>query len=216
MVSCSVLIHLIVYRKSMSKKIDMIRIQELREITGLGMMDCKKALEETDGDIEKAIEFLRKKGAAVAAKRSERETAQGIIHAYIHPGSRIGVMIELNCETDFVARTDEFKNLANDICMHIAALKPLYLVPEEVDPKFLEHEREIAREQLAGSGKPEKIIEQILNGKMQKLYDEICLMRQQFVKNDQKTITDILTDVMAKTGEKIQIRRFARYEIGSY
>lgn len=194
----------------------MIRIQELREITGLGMMDCKKALEETDGDIEKAIEFLRKKGAAVAAKRSERETAQGIIHAYIHPGSRIGVMIELNCETDFVARTDEFKNLANDICMHIAALKPLYLVPEEVDPKFLEHEREIAREQLAGSGKPEKIIEQILNGKMQKLYDEICLMRQQFVKNDQKTITDILTDVMAKTGEKIQIRRFARYEIGSY
>lgn len=200
----------------MSKKIDMIRIQELREITGLGMMDCKKALEETDGDIEKAIEFLRKKGAAVAAKRSERETAQGIIHAYIHPGSRIGVMIELNCETDFVARTDEFKNLANDICMHIAALKPLYLVPEEVDPKFLEHEREIAREQLAGSGKPEKIIEQILNGKMQKLYDEICLMRQQFVKNDQKTITDILTDVMAKTGEKIQIRRFARYEIGSY
>ena len=200
----------------MSKKIDMLRLQELREITGLGMMDCKKALEETQGDIEKAIEFLRKKGAAVAAKRSERETAQGIIHAYIHPGSRIGVMIELNCETDFVARTDEFKNLAQDICMHIAALKPLYLVPEEVDPKFLEHEKEIAREQLAGSGKPEKIIEQILNGKMQKLYDEICLMRQQFVKNDQKTITDVLTDVMAKTGEKIQIRRFARYEIGAY
>ena len=200
----------------MSIKIDMIRLQELREITGLGMMDCKKALEQTDGDIEKAIELLRKKGAAVAAKRSERETAQGIIHAYIHPGSRIGVMLELNCETDFVARTDEFKNLANDICMHIAAIKPLYLVPEEVDQKFLEHEKEIAREQLAGSGKPEKIIEQILNGKIQKLYDEICLMRQQFVKNDQKTITDVLTEVMAKTGEKIQIRRFARYEIGSY
>ena len=200
----------------MSIKIDMIRLQELREITGLGMMDCKKALEQTDGDIEKAIELLRKKGAAVAAKRSERETAQGIIHAYIHPGSRIGVMLELNCETDFVARTDEFKNLANDICMHIAAIKPLYLVPEEVDQKFLEHEKEIAREQLAGSGKPEKIIEQILNGKIQKLYDEICLMRQQFVKNDQKTITDVLTEVMAKTGEKIQIRRFARYEIGAY
>jgi elongation factor Ts len=200
----------------MSKKIDMLRLQELREITGLGMMDCKKALEETDGDIEKAIEFLRKKGAAVAAKRSGKDIAQGIIHAYIHPGSRIGVMLEMNCETDFVARTNEFTSLANDICMHIAALKPLYLVPEEVDPKFLEHERSIAREQLAGSGKPEKIIEQILNGKMQKLYDEICLMRQQFVKNDQKTVTDILTDVMAKTGEKIQIKRFARYEIGTY
>ena len=200
----------------MSKKIDMLRLQELREITGLGMMDCKKALEETDGDIEKAIELLRKKGTAVAAKRSERETAQGIIHTYIHPGSRVGVMIELNCETDFVARTEEFKNLANDICLHIAALKPLYLVPEDVDAKFLEHEKEIAREQLAGSGKPEKIIEQIINGKMQKLYDEICLMRQSFVKNDQKTIADLLTDVMAKTGEKVQIKRFARYEIGTH
>jgi elongation factor Ts len=200
----------------MSKKIDMLRLQELREITGLGMMDCKKALEETDGDIEKAIELLRKKGAAVAAKRSERETAQGIIHTYIHPGSRVGVMIELNCETDFVARTEEFNNLANDICLHIAALKPLYLNPEDVDSKFFEHEKEIAREQLANSGKPEKIIEQIINGKMQKLYDEICLMRQSFVKDDQKTIADLLTDVMAKTGEKIQIRRFARYEIGAY
>ena len=201
---------------SMSKKVDMLRIQELRNITGLGMMDCKNALEETDGNIEKAIELLRKKGAAVAAKRSERETAQGIVHAYIHPGSRLGVLLELNCETDFVARTEEFKNLANDICMHIAALKPLYLSPEQVEPKFIEHEREIAREQLANLGKPEKVVEQILNGKIQKLFDEICLLRQNFVKNDQKTITDIITDVMAKTGEKIQIRRFARYEIGSY
>jgi elongation factor Ts len=200
----------------MAKKIDMLRIQELREITGLGMMDCKKALEETDGNIEQAIDLLRKKGAAVAAKRAERETAQGIIHAYIHPGGRIGVLLELNCETDFVARTDDFKNLAHDISMHIAALKPLYLKPEEVDAKFLEHEKAIAREQLAGSGKPEKIIEQIINGKIQKLYDEICLLRQSFVKNDQKTITDVLTDVMAKTGEKIEIKRFARFEIGSY
>jgi elongation factor Ts len=200
----------------MSKKIDMIRIQELREITGLGMMDCKKALEETDGNIEKAIELLRIKGAAVAAKRSERETAQGMIHAYIHPGSRIGVLLELDCETDFVARTDEFKNLANDICMHIAALKPLYLAPENIDTKMLEHEREIAREQMAGSGKPEKIIEQIIEGKIKKFAEEICLLKQSFVKNDQKTISDILTDVMAKTGEKIQIRRFSRFEIGSY
>lgn len=199
----------------MSKKIDMLRIQELREITGLGMMDCKKALEETEGDIEKAIELLRKKGAAVAAKRAGKETAQGVVQSYIHPGSRVGVLLELNCETDFVARTQEFMNMANDICMHIAALKPLYLNPEDVDPKFLEHEKEISREQLAGSGKPEKIIEQIINGKVQKLYDEICLMRQTFVKNDQKTITDVLTDLMAKTGEKIQIRRFARFEIGA-
>jgi elongation factor Ts len=202
-------------RMFMSKKIDMLRIQELREVTGLGMMDCKKALEETDGDIEKAIELLRKKGAAVAAKRAGKETAQGVIQAYIHPGSRVGVMIELNCETDFVARTPEFISMANDICMHIAALKPLYLNPEDVDQKFLEHEKEITREQLANSGKPEKIIEQIVNGKVQKLYDEICLMRQTFVKNDQKTITDILTDLMAKTGEKIQIKQFSRFEIGA-
>lgn len=202
-------------RKFMSKKIDMLRLQELREITGLGMMDCKKALEETDGDIEKAVELLRKKGAAVAAKRAGKETAQGIIQAYIHPGNRVGVLLELNCETDFVARTQEFMNMANDICMHIAALKPLYLTPEEVDQKFLEHEKEIARSQLADSGKPEKIIEQIINGKIQKLFDEICLMRQSFVKNDQKTITDILTDLMAKTGEKIQIKRFSRFEIGA-
>lgn len=198
----------------MTKKIDMKRIQELREMTGLGMMDCKKALEETDDNMQKALEVLQKKGAAIAEKRSERQTAQGIIHAYIHPGSRIGVLLELNCETDFVARTDEFKALANDISMHIAALKPLYLTPEDIDEKFVEHEKEEARKQLAGSGKPEKIIEQIINGKMQKFYDEVCLLRQPFVKNDEKTVTQVLTDVMAKTGEKIQIKRFSRFEIG--
>jgi len=196
-------------------KIDMERIQLLRDQTGLGMMDCKKALEETEGNIEKAIELLRKKGAAIASKRASKETSQGIIHAYIHPGSRVGVLLEVNCETDFVAHTEDFKKFANDVCMHIAAMKPLYLNPEEVDAKFLEHEKEIARAQLAGSGKPEKVIEQILEGKMKKLFTEICLMNQSFVKNDQLTIADLAKELMAKTGESVKIKRFARFEIGA-
>ncbi len=199
----------------MSKKIDMLRVQELREITGLGMMDCKKALEEADGDIEKAIEVLRKKGAAVAANRAGKQATQGIVHAYIHPGSRVGVLLELNCETDFVARTDEFVRLANDICMHIAALNPLYLAPEDIDQKLLEHERDIVRSQVAGLGKPEKIVENIVAGKMESFFDEVCLLRQAFVKDDQKTVADVVSDLMAKTGERIQIRRFARFQIGS-
>jgi len=198
----------------MAKKIDMKRIQDLREMTGLGMMDCKKALEETDDNLQKALELLQKKGAAIAEKRAERIAAQGVIHAYIHPGSRLGVLLELNCETDFVARTDEFKNLANDISMHIAALKPLYLSSEEVDAKFVEHEKEETRKQLIGSGKPATIIEQIVNGKLEKFYDEVCLLRQSFVKNDEKTVAQVLVDVMAKTGEKIEIKRFSRFEIG--
>lgn len=196
-------------------KIDLDRIQLLRDQTGLGMMDCKKALEETDGDIEKAIELLRKKGAAIAAKRAGKETSQGIIQAYIHPGSRVGVLLEVNCETDFVANTEDFKKFAADVCMHIAAMRPLYLTPEDVDAKFLEHEKEIARAQLAGSGKPEKVIEQIIEGKMKKLYTEICLMNQTFVKNDQLTITDLAKELMAKTGESIKLKRFARFEIGA-
>lgn len=196
-------------------KIDMERITLLREKTGLGMMDCKKALEETDGDIEKAIELLRKKGAAIATNRAGKETAQGIVQAYIHPGSRIGVLLEINCETDFVARTDDFKNFANDVCMHIAAMRPLYLSSADVDPKFLEHEKEIAREQLAGSGKPAKVIDQIVEGKMKKLFTEVCLLDQTFVKNDQLTIADLAKEVMAKTGENIKIKRFARFEIGA-
>lgn len=195
--------------------VDIKLIQELREKTGLGMMDCKKALEEANNDVEKAIELLRKKGAAVAAKRSGKATSEGIVHAYIHPGSSIGVLIELNCETDFVARTQDMASLAHDICMHIAALKPLYLAPEDVDPKFLEHEKEILREQLANSGKPAKMIDQILEGKLKKLYSEICLLEQSFVKDDQKTVTQAIQDVMARTGENIKIKRFARFEIGA-
>lgn len=190
-------------------------IQELRERTSAGMLDCKKALQEAGGDIEAAVEILRKKGSALAAKRSGRTTSEGIVEAYIHPGNRVGVLIEINCETDFVARTDELKNLAKDLCMHIAAFNPLYLSPESVDEKFLEHEKEIFKEQLAGSGKPEKIINQIVEGKINKLYSEICLIKQQFIKNDQITVEEAVKSIIAKTGENIQIKRFCRFEIGS-
>lgn len=195
-------------------KIDLSLIAKLRDITGMGMMDCKKALEDTGGDIEKAIDILRKKGASVAAQRADRQTAQGLVHAYIHPGSNVGVLVEINCETDFVARTEDLKRFAQDVCLHIAALKPLYLSPEEVDPKFLEHEKNLFRSQLAESGKPEKIVNQILDGKMSKLYAEVCLLNQAFVKNDQLTVDDTLKELIAKTGEVIRIRRFARFEVG--
>jgi elongation factor Ts len=196
-------------------KIDLSLIQKLRNHTGLGMLDCKKALEETNGDVEAAVEILRKKGAAVAAKRSDKETAEGIVHAYIHPGDKIGVLIEINCETDFVARTEDLKRFAQDMCLHITAMRPLYLTPADVDPKFLEHEKNIFREQLAQAGKPEKVVEQILEGKLGKLYSEICLLEQPFVKNDQITVAQALQEVVAKTGENVRIARFARYEIGA-
>ncbi len=195
--------------------IDKKMIQKLREITGLGMMDCKKALEETNGDLEKAIDLLRKKGAAVAAKRSDKETAEGVVYAYIHPGSKLGVLVELNCETDFVANTQDVKNFAKDLAMHIAAFKPLYLKPEDVDPKFLEHEKEIIKEQLADSGKPEKILNQIVDGKLKKLYSDICLLNQSFIKNDQQTVSQALEEIIGKTGESIKIKRFSRFEIGA-
>ncbi|TET05824.1 translation elongation factor Ts [Candidatus Dependentiae bacterium] len=196
-------------------KITIKQIQELRKRTGTGMMDCRKALEEAEGNIEKAIEILRKKGAALSIKRAAKETAEGIVEAYIHPGNRVGVLIEVDCETDFVAQTDEFKQFARDLCMHIAALKPLYLSPENVDQKFLEHEKDIIREQLADSGKPKKIIDRIVEGKIKSLYSEICLLEQSFVKNDQITVADLLKEMIAKLGENIKIKRFARFEIGS-
>lgn len=195
--------------------IDRTLIQQLRERTGLGLMDCRKALEETNGDLEAAIELLRKKGAAVAVKRAGKETTQGIIHAYIHPGDQLGVMLEINCETDFVARTEVVRTFARDLGMHIAAMRPLYLSPEEVTAEFLEHERNIAREQLAGSSKPAKVVEQIVEGKINKLYTEICLLKQPFVKNDKLTVDEVLKEVIAKTGENVKIKRFARFEIGT-
>lgn len=195
-------------------KIDKNLIQELRERTGLGLMDCRKALEETNGNIEEAVEILRKKGAAVAAKRADKETAQGVVRTYIHPGDQLGVMVEINCETDFVARTEAVQQFAKDLCMHIAAMKPLYLSEAEVDPKFLEHEIDILKEQLKDSGKPEKIVNQIVEGRLKKLYSEICLLNQPFVKDDQFTIDQMIKEIIGKTGENVRIRRFARFQIG--
>ena len=195
-------------------KISKELLQELRDHTGLGLMDCRKALEETGGDFDQALELLRKKGAAVAAKRADKETGEGIIKAYIHPGDRLGVLIEINCETDFVANTDAVRQFAQDLCLQIAANKAMYVSPEQVDPAFLAHERDIFKEQMADSGKPEKIIEQVIEGKVKKLYSDICLLEQTFIKNDQFTVKEVLQDLIAKTGESIRIRRFCRFELG--
>lgn len=195
-------------------KIDIALIQQLRERTGLGMMDCKKALEETNGDVDKAVELLRKKGAAVAAKRSDKSTSEGLVHAYIHPGSQVGVLVELNCETDFVARTESVKEFAHGLCMHIAAMKPLYISTADVDPAFVEKEKEIIKEQLAQSGKTGKILDQIVEGKVNKVYTDVCLLEQSYIKDDKFTVKQVLQDLIAKTGENIKIAKFARYQVG--
>lgn len=195
-------------------KIDKALLQELRDHTGLGLMDCRKALEETGGDFDQALEILRKKGAAVAAKRADKETGEGLIKAYIHPGDRLGVLIEINCETDFVANTESVRQFAQDLCLQIAANKAMYVAPENVDEALLSREKDIFREQMADSGKPEKIIEQIVEGKIKKLYSDICLLEQSFIKNDQMTVREVLQELIAKTGESIRIRRFCRFELG--
>jgi elongation factor Ts len=184
-------------------------------MTSMGMMDCKKALEEAQGDMEKAIELLRKKGAAVAAKRGDNLTSQGVVHAYIHPGATVGVLVEINCETDFVARNEEVKKFAQDVCMHIAAMKPLYLSPAEVDTTWLEKEKNFLNEQLIAEGKKPEFIEKILEGKIQKALSEVCLLQQKFVKSDKHTTEQVLQDLIGKMGESIKIRRFARFEIGA-
>jgi len=189
-------------------------VQELRAKTGVGMMDCKKALAETDGDFDKAVEFLRKKGMATAAKRAGKEVSEGIIESYIHSNKKIGVMLELNCETDFVAKTDDFINFAKDICMQIAAAAPLAIHPEELPADVVEKEKEIFAAQLKNEGKPEQIIEKIVAGKIEKYYKEVCLLQQEFVKEKNKTISDYLNEMVAKTGERIVIRRFTRYQLG--
>ncbi|WP_455656101.1 translation elongation factor Ts [Phascolarctobacterium sp.] len=189
-------------------------VKELRERTGAGMMDCKKALSATDGDLEKAIDFLREKGLAAAAKKAGRVAAEGLVEAYIHGGGRIGVLVEVNCETDFVAKTDAFKELAKDIAMHIAATNPSYLKREEVPTAELEHEQAVLAEQARNEGKPEKIIEKMVAGRIEKYYKEVCLMEQPFVKDPDKTISDLITESIAKIGENISIRRFSRYQLG--
>ena len=189
-------------------------VKELRERSGAGMMDCKKALTETNGDVEKAIDFLREKGLAAAAKKASRVAAEGVVEAYIHGAGRIGVLLEVNCETDFVAKTDAFKELVKDIAMHIAATNPSYLKREEVPTAELEHEQAVLAEQARNEGKPEKIIEKMVAGRIEKYYKEVCLMEQPFVKDPDKTISDLITESIAKIGENISIRRFTRYQLG--
>ncbi len=188
-------------------------VQNLRKICGAPMMDCKKALEESKGDVDKAVEILRKKGAATAAKRAEREAKEGIIASYIH-GNKIGVLVEVNSETDFVARSGDFQNFARDVAMHVAAANPEYLLPEDVPAKVLEKEKEIELEKLKKDGKPANILDKIWEGKKEKFFSENCLMKQAFVKNPDLTIEELLAETIGKIGEKIEIRRFCRFEVG--
>jgi elongation factor Ts len=189
-------------------------VKELREATGSGIMDCKRVLAEADGNMEKAIELLRKKGLAKAAKRAGRSTSEGIIYSYIHTGAKLGVLVEVNCESDFVAKTDDFVEFAKNIAMHIAAANPAGLTPEDVDKSVVEKEREIFRAQMLEEGKPENIIDKIVDGKVEKFYKEVCLMSQPYVKDPQKTIEEFLKETIGKIGENVQIKRFARFQIG--
>ena len=189
-------------------------VRMLREKTGLGMMDCKKALQETGGDSEKAIEYLRKQGLSAVEKRAGRDASEGLIQAYIHQGSRLGVLLEVNCETDFVARTDDFQVFAKDVAMHIAASQPLAVEREGIPADALERERAIYLEQAKNEGKPEHIAEKIVEGRMEKFYQENCLMEQVFVKNPDQTIGELVTEITAKIGEKITVRRFERFVLG--
>lgn len=189
-------------------------IKELREKTGSGMMDVKKALVETNGDLEKAIAWLREKGIATAAKKSSRIAAEGIVESYIHAGGRVGVLIEVNIETDFAAKSEDFIQFVKDCAMQVAAMNPRWVSKDEVPEGELEKEREIVRNQALNEGKPEKIVDKIVEGRMQKFYSDYCLLDQAFVKDDSKTIADLLQEKILKIGEKISIRRFTRYEVG--
>ncbi len=189
-------------------------VKELRERTGAGMMDCKKALAETGGDMEKAVAYLREKGLAKMVRRAGRVAAEGIVESYIHHGGKIGVLVEVNSETDFVARTDDFQTLAKEIALQIAASRPLFVSREDVPESVLENEKEILRAQALNEGKPEKIAEKIVEGRIKKFYSEVCLLEQPYIRDAEKTVQDLVIEVSAKTGEKIEISRFTRYEIG--
>jgi len=189
-------------------------VKQLRDKTGAGMMDCKEALTASGGNFEKAVDYLRKKGMSAATKRSSKAAKEGAVASYIHMGGKIGVMVELNCETDFVAKTADFQSLAKDLAMHVAATNPLYLKPEEIPADALEREKDIYRSQAATEGKPEKIWEKIIEGKLNKYYEEVCLLNQKFVKNTDITVSTLVSNMMAKTGENIVVRRFARFQLG--
>ncbi|MDZ7597621.1 MAG: translation elongation factor Ts [Desulfobacterales bacterium] len=189
-------------------------VKELREKTGVGMMDCKKALAESGGDMEKAVEFLRKKGLATAQKRAGRATSEGIVQSYIHMGGKIGVLVEVNCESDFVAKNEDFQGFAKNIAMHIAATNPVGIAPEDVPADVVAKEMEIYRGQAQEMGKPEKMLDKIAEGKMAKFFKDNCLLNQPYVRDPNLTITDLLNETIAKIGENISIRRFARFQIG--
>ncbi len=191
------------------------KVKTLRERTGVGIMDCKSALTETDGDIDKAVDLLRKKGVASAEKRAGRDTNQGLVEAYIHAGSQLGVLVEINCETDFVAKTDDFKNFARDIAMQIAATGPQAVSREDFSQEDIDKELDIYKTQAKNEGKPENIIERFVQGKLEKFYQENVLMEQSYIKDPNKNIKELLTEVISKTGENINVRRFVRYQLGS-
>ena len=189
-------------------------VKELRESTGAGMMDCKKALVETNGDMDKAVDYLREKGLAAAAKKSGRVAAEGVVESYIHGAGKIGVMIEVNCETDFVAKTPEFHSFVRDLAMQVAAANPQYLARADVPVAIIEHEREILRAQALNEGKPEKIVDKMVDGRVEKFYKDNCLLEQTFIKDPDKSVTDVVNAQIAKIGENIVVRRFVRYQMG--
>jgi elongation factor Ts len=194
--------------------IDASSIKDLRQKTGAGIMDCKRALTEAQGDIDKAIEVLRRRGLAQAAKRGARRADEGLVGSYIHPGGRIGVLVEINCETDFVARTQEFKDFVKDISMHIAAADPRYLARENIPEEVIDKEKNILRMQALDMGKPEKVVDRIVEGRMEKFFSEVCLLEQAYVKDLDVTVGNLLNSLMGKIGERISIRRFTRYQLG--
>jgi elongation factor Ts len=189
-------------------------VKELRVKTGAGMMDCKEALAAVEGDFEQAIDFLRKKGLSAATKRSSKAAKDGTVSSYIHMGGKIGVMVEINCETDFVAKTDDFQAMGKDIAMHIAASNPLYIRPDEIPEDAANREKEIYKSQLREEGKPEKIWDKIIEGKLKKYYEDVCLVEQKFIKNTDITVGTLVSNMIAKTGENIIVRRFARFQLG--
>ncbi len=189
-------------------------VKELRVKTGAGIMDCKEALKASNGNFEKAVDFLREKGLSAATKKSSRATKDGLVTSYIHMGGKVGVMIEVNCETDFVAKTENFKNLTRDLAMHVAAMNPLYVKPEDVPEATLQREKDIYRKQVIAEGKPEKIAEKIVEGKLKKFYEEVCLVKQKFIKDTNMTVEDLIKASIAATGENILVKRFVRYQLG--
>lgn len=191
------------------------KVKELRDKTNAGMMDCKKALKETNGDLEKAIVYLREKGLAVARKRADRAASEGVIQSYIHTGGKLGVMLEVNCETDFVAKTPEFNEFAKNLAMQVAAANPLAIGREDLDPEAVQKEKDILMAQARETGKPENVLEKMVEGRLKKFFGEVCLLEQPYVKNPDLTIQDYLNEMRAKTGENIIIRRFTRYQLGA-